>query len=93
MIRTIGIRLLLFALPFALYGLYLMLLQARSLAPSRQTPWTSLFITGLSLFAASFLLWGITEGDRESGLYVAPHVVNGKIVPGHIEQTPKAQTP
>ena len=91
MIRTIGVRLLLFALPFALYGLYLALLHARALTPTRQTPWTGLFITGLSLFAISFLVWGITEGDTESGLYVAPHVVNGKIVPGHIEQTPKAR--
>ncbi len=85
MTRTIAIRALLFLLPFALYGLYLLLQRLRPGAPTQKHPWTFLFIAGLSLVAASFLIWGLTEGDTEKGVYVAPHVVNGQIVPGHID--------
>jgi hypothetical protein len=73
-------------LPFALYGLYLLLERLRPETPAHKHPWTGLFIAGLSLFALSFLVWGLTEGDTEKGVYVAPHVVDGTIVPGHIEK-------
>ncbi|MEI9887368.1 MAG: CoA pyrophosphatase [Rhizomicrobium sp.] len=52
-----------FLMPFVLYGFYLMLQRMRADAPSRAHPWTLLFIAGLSLFALSFVLWGVTEGD------------------------------
>jgi hypothetical protein len=91
MTRTIIERLLLFAVPFVLYGGYLLLLR---LAPvpatgTRRHPWTLLIIAGLSLFALSFLIWGFTEGEPTTGTYVAPHVVNGKIVPGYVEPAEK----
>ena len=88
MIRTMGLRLLLIALPFALYGLYLLLIRLTPATRSRPHPWTWLFITGLTLFAASFVVWGLTEGETTKGVYVAPHVVNGRIVPGHVETGP-----
>jgi len=86
MTRIILERLLLFAVPFVLYACYLLLLR---LAPApvpgvRRHPWTLLVIAGLSLFALSFVVWGITEGEPTTGTYVAPHVVNGKIVPGYV---------
>ena len=89
MTRIILERLLLFAVPFALYGAYLLLLQMRPPANAPRTPWTMLFIAGLSLFALSFIVWGITEGEPTTGRYVAPHVVNGKIVPGYVQPAEK----
>ena len=90
MTRIILERLLLFAVPFAVYGIYLMLMRMRP-PPSaaRATPWTMLFIAGLSLFALSFLIWGITEGEPTTGRYVAPHMVNGEVVPGYVQPAEK----
>ena len=85
MIRVLLIRALLFALPFAIYGAYLLLARARSIVPPQDTPWTWLFVAGLSLVVASFVYVGLTEGESTQGRYVAPHVVNGKVVPGHVE--------
>jgi hypothetical protein len=45
-------------------------------------------IAGLALVAASFVYLGLTEGDSTTGKYVPAHVVNGKVVPGHVEKTP-----
>jgi Family of unknown function (DUF6111) len=85
MSRIILERLLLFTVPFLLYGAYLMLLRMRPPPPTaRVHPWTLLTIAGLSLFALSFIVWGITEGEPTDGTYVAPHVVNGRIVPGYV---------
>ena len=86
MTRIILERLLLFTVPFILYGAYLLLMRMRP-PPStaRVTPWTSLIIAGLSLFALSFVIWGITEGEPTTGRYVAPHVVNGEVVPGYVQ--------
>jgi hypothetical protein len=84
-IRTTIIRLCLFALPFGLYALYL-LFQGRPDAPRRH-PWTPLVIAGLVLVASSFLVWGLTEGEPV-GIYVAPHLEHGKVVPGHVEKAP-----
>lgn len=86
MIRVLLLRALLFALPFAIYGAYLLLSRARSIVPQHDTPWTVLFISGLGLVAASFLYVGLTEGESTQGRYVPPHVVNGKIVSGHVEK-------
>jgi Family of unknown function (DUF6111) len=88
MIRVLALRALLFALPFALYGLYLLMLRARPGLEPRPTPWTMLFIAGMALVAASFIYLGLTEGETTSGVYVPPHVVNGAIVPGHVEKKP-----
>jgi hypothetical protein len=86
MTRIILERLLLFAVPFALYGLYVLLMQTRPpAAAAPRTPWTMLFIAGLSLFALSFIVWGFTEGEPTTGRYVAPHLVNGKVVPGYVQ--------
>lgn len=89
MTRTILERLLLFAVPFLVYGAYLLLMRLRPPMPARAHPWTLLFIAGLSLFALSFVVWSLTGGEPTTGTYVAPHVVNGKIVPGYVEPTEK----
>jgi len=85
MIRRIAFEILLFLLPFALYGLYLRLSKQEESLSKPEHPWTVLFASGLGLVAASFLIWGITEGAGQQGVYVAPHVENGRVVPGHVE--------
>ena len=84
MIRRLLFETLLFLLPFALYGIYWRLSERDESAPKPVHPWTVLFASGLSLVAASFLIWGITEGAGEQGVYVPPHVENGRVVPGHV---------
>ena len=85
MTRIILERLVLFVVPFAIYGGYLLLQQLFPPRPTRNHPWTILFIAGLSLFAVSFIVWGFTDGDPTTGTYVAPHLVNGKVVPGYVK--------
>jgi hypothetical protein len=85
MIRELGLRLLLLALPFAVFGLYLFLMRWRPGHAPPKTPWTILFITGLSLFAVSFVFWRFNEDVEATGTYVPPHVEDGKVVPGHTE--------
>jgi Family of unknown function (DUF6111) len=90
MTRTLVLRTLLFAAPFAIYGLYYLLMHRTKAENTPATPWSLLFIAGLSLVAISFIVVGLTEGEPTSGVYVPPHEVNGHIVPGHVE---KAKTP
>jgi len=85
MTRQILERLVLFALPFALYGVYLLAGRQRAVTTPRNHPWTILVIAGLSLFAASFLVWGLTEGEPTKGQFVPPHVVNGRVIPGYVQ--------
>jgi hypothetical protein len=85
MTRVVLERLVLFVVPFVGYALYLLLLQLFPPRPARRHPWTILFIAGLALFAVSFIVWGITDGEPTTGTYVAPHLVNGKVVPGYVK--------
>lgn len=87
MIRTVILRVLLFVLPFVLFGLYALLLRQRGSARP-VTPWMLLFVIGLGLVATSFVIVGLTEGETTKGAYIPPHMQNGQIVPGHVEQKP-----
>ena len=85
MIRRIIFDVLLFLLPLALYGMYWRF----SPSPNGRTanhPWSYLLISGLVLVAASFIVWGVTEGSGQTGLYVPAHLDNGRVVPGHVER-------
>ncbi len=88
MIGRFAFDFLLFLLPFALYAVYLRLVESDAEAPKRAYPWAALFASGLALVAASFLYWGITEGAGRRGVYVPPHVENGRVVPGRVEPEP-----
>ena len=85
MIRRFLYELLLFLLPFALYAAYLRVSKGEEVGPARSHPWTMLFISGLVLVAASFLILGLVEGAGQRGTYVPPHVEDGRVVPGHVE--------
>ena len=84
MIRRLFFEALLFMLPFALYAVYLRLVKEDEAAPKRAHPWTILFVSGLVLVAASFVIWGLEDGAGQRGTYVPPHVVNGQVVPGEV---------
>ena len=84
MSRIVLERFTLFAVPFVFYAVFVLLQRLRPQAPSRDHPWALLSIAGLVLFALSFLIWGITDGEPTTGTYVAPHMDNGKIVPGYV---------
>jgi hypothetical protein len=75
---------LLFLLPFALYAVYLRLREHDEEAAARQHPWTALFISGLVLVAASFVFWGVFENANQKGVYVPPHLEDGRLVPGRV---------
>jgi hypothetical protein len=86
MIRRFLYELLLFLLPFALYAAYLRVSKRESFGLSRDHPWTMLFVSGLVLVVASFVVLGFLEDTGSRGTYVPPHVENGQVVPGHVEQ-------
>ncbi len=67
-----------FALPFAVYAVYLSLLKQKQIARPA-TPWALLFVAGLALVALSFVYLGLTEGETTKGHYVAPKVVDGRM--------------
>lgn len=84
--RLILLRALLFALPFVVYYAFVVL--ARHTARSRAAVFMLLAATGLLLVAGSFVWLGLTEGEGTAGVYVPPKLVNGHVVPAHVEKTP-----
>jgi len=85
MVRRVLFEVLLFLLPFALYAIYLRVIEQDAAAPPKTHPWTTLFVSGLVLVAASFIVWGVTQGSGRQGIYVPPRVENGQVIPGHVE--------
>jgi hypothetical protein len=51
----------------------------------RALPWVWLGLTGVALTALVLFVVTVHFGTNVPGVYVAPHVENGQIVPGHIE--------
>jgi drug/metabolite transporter (DMT)-like permease len=86
MIRMVLERVALFAIPFILFAAYVMANQRVAQRPRPDTPWVWLSIAGLVLVILSFVVVGLTEGETTKGVYVPPQEVNGKIVPGHVDQ-------
>ena len=52
----------------------------------RSLPWMWLGLTGVALAAVVLFVVTVHFGTATPGVYVPPHVENGQIVPGHIEQ-------
>ena len=84
MISRIFFDLLLFLLPFALYAAYLRLRKHDEDTPAKQHPWTALFASGLLLVALSFVFWGLVEDANQRGVYVPPHLEDGRLIPGRV---------
>jgi len=78
-------------LPTALYLVWLRTVQwshASGAVQWRAMPWVWLGATGVALTALVLFVVTVHFGTSVPGIYVPPHLENGKIVPGHIE--PKA---
>ncbi len=74
-----------FFIPFAIYFGYLALTRVWPPGPWRNHPWMLLTAYGLLLVVGSFFWWRFTSVEPTTGVYVAPHVVNGKVVPGYVQ--------
>jgi len=72
-------------LPTALYVLWAATVGRAELAGTaawRSLPWAWLVVAGVALTVV-VLFTAVETGGRRNGTYVPPHVVNGRIVPGH----------
>ena len=85
MTRALFEELLLFALPFALYALWLI---ARKRTPLARIHWDGnvswLVIAGL-VCATGWLLWTGIFAERHTGRYVPAHMEGGTFGPGRVE--------
>jgi hypothetical protein len=82
MIRALFGESLLFFVPFAVFGLYLIVKQRNPFAWaswSEQTTW--LIIAGLGCAILAFIVTGVTA-ERHEGSFVPTHIENGRVVPG-----------
>lgn len=79
-------------LPTVLYLVWWWTLGRRQLAGSgpqprlTEGPWFWLIICGVALMAGGLVFTALTSSEPAGGRYVAPHVVNGRVVPGHFER-------
>jgi len=48
-------------------------------------PWFWLALGGLGLLGLSLIYTALIHGFDPSGTYVAPHLENGRVVPGHVK--------
>jgi hypothetical protein len=84
MIRTGFTELLLFALPFVLYAVFLWATKAGVLDVESwpSTRIVSLAVAALALVVGSFLYFAQFTGAKPGSTYVPAHMENGKFVPG-----------
>lgn len=62
---------------------------AAAAVPERGAPWVWLGATGIVLVAVVAVVLGMTRSLGEpGGTYVAPRVIDGRIVPGHVDPPP-----
>lgn len=84
--RAILEPLLLFASPFAVFAIYLVL---RRKYPFTVEHWTkgavsSLTLAGLAVAVLGMLTFGIFA-PRHEGAYIPAHIENGRLVPGRLQ--------
>jgi len=91
MIRSAGLSLVLFVLPFVLYFLWLGIQRTKdaqaALRSRRHLPWVA--AAGLVLAVAGFIFFTDFGGATPDEVYVPPSYKDGKLVPGHFAPRPK----
>lgn len=91
MLRIVLIQLLLFAIPFIVWALYVLMVQRRSLAAGgafNDAPIAWLLGAGTAMVAAGLVYLAVFSGTPAGeGQYVPPRLEDGRIIPGHIEPT------
>ena len=97
MLRILLIQLLLFAVPFVVWALYVVAVQRRKLTSGGafdDAPIVWLLGAGTALVAAGLVYFALTTGTPAGeGEYVPPRLENGRIVPGHIAPVPDETAP
>lgn len=76
-------------LPAALYVLWVMITdraQITEAAAWRRLPWAWLVVAGVAMAAAVLVI--VVETGGGEGSYVAPHLEDGHVVPGHVVPAP-----
>lgn len=85
MTRAVVQGLVLFFLPFVLFGAYLVI---RRRNPLLWAHWSSqslwLTIAGLSFVVLSLIATGLLD-ERQTGTYVPTRVEDGRVIPGHFK--------
>jgi hypothetical protein len=85
MTRAVVQGVVLFLLPFVLFGIYLLI---RRRNPLLWAHWRSqslwLTIAGLSFVVLSLIATGLLD-ERQTGAYVPTRVENGRVIPGHFQ--------
>lgn len=87
MIRVLLTQLVLFLLPFLLYGGYLFLTKKLNRQAWIDAPRYWLVMAGLAVSVAGFAYMSQINNNPTGGVYVPAHMENGKVVPGQF--TPK----
>jgi hypothetical protein len=78
-------------LPTILYGLWLVASRRRAEAVGGklplwvEAPWVWLLALGVAFVALLTLAIALFGGGSVDGVYVAPHIKDGLVVPGHVE--------
>lgn len=86
MARVAFLELLAFVLPFALFGLW-RLLVTRGTALLENTPWFALTVAGLAAVSLGLVLLALVErGEPPGSSYVPPHMEGGRLVPGEFRR-------
>ena len=84
MIRPVATEVILFLLPFVLYGVFLWATKAGVMHPDSwplaRVAW--LVIVALALMLGSFIYFANHSGAPVGSTYVPAHMENGKFVPG-----------
>ena len=84
MIRPVATEVILFLLPFVLYGVFLWATKAGVMQPDSwplsRIAW--LLMAALALVVGSFIYFAHFSGAPPGSTYVPAHIENGKFVPG-----------
>jgi len=87
MLRIVLIQLMLFATPFVVWGLYVLLMRRKAAAEGplfNDAPTVWLMVSGIGLAAAGLVWLAVFSGTPGDGTYVPPHYEDGRIVPGRV---------
>jgi hypothetical protein len=71
-------------LPTVLYWLWLRATGRLAVGGYAALPWPWLLSVGVALTALTLVVVTVHYGNSPQGAYVAPHVEDGKMVPGHV---------
>lgn len=85
MIRVIVTQVILFLLPFLLYGGYLFLTRKMNRRAWINAPRYWLVMSGLFLSVVGFIVLSQLDNNPLGGTYVPAHYEDGKLIPGQIK--------